>query len=605
MEEKKVTTAENADSTLNESEMNVNQDANAPVVEDKLINESEFAQGENSYVLEDIDESAQDDDNIIEVQNDDFIKWNDYNLDEIKSEALNFIQNVDDLNLTGQALKKLRELHNTKLEIEYKKLSDLADNEPVSIEYKELLDKKAEEFNAIWGLYLEKRKEHFDNIAKQQEENYEKKLVLLDGLKKLIDEGEPLKNTFDEFKRIQEKWREIGMVPKEKSTDLWLNYNHHVQMFLDKVRVNRELRDLDMKKNIEIKVELCEKAEELIFEKSLLEAFKKLQELHRQWKETGPVPSDMRDEIWERFKKASEKIRDIRIAHYEELNKKFAANLEAKQALIEKAKNIASADISTMKDWNAATKEMNELFDLWRTIGPTPKENNDKIWAEFKEILDSFYADRKEFFNAIRSELNENYNKKLNICLEAEAVKESNDWRKTSNELIRLQNEWKKIGPVPKAKSDAIWKRFRAACDEFFERKKKYYENLSDVESENLQKKTDLINELGNYTFTEDNKENLNLIHEFQRRWFEIGRVPIAKKTNSVEWQKVVDQTLDKLKISKFESENTRYKSEWIYAKMSDGNDKMWAELKKLRFNISKLEQDVQLWENNLAFCKF
>jgi hypothetical protein len=375
-------------------------------------------------------------------------------------------------------------------------------------------------------------------------------------------------------------------------------------MFLDKVRVNRELRDLDMKKNIEIKVELCEKAEELIFEKSLLEAFKKLQELHRQWKETGPVPSDMRDEIWERFKKASEKIRDIRIAHYEELNKKFAANLEAKQALIEKAKNIASADISTMKDWNAATKEMNELFDLWRTIGPTPKENNDKIWAEFKEILDSFYADRKEFFNAIRSELNENYNKKLNICLEAEAVKESNDWRKTSNELIRLQNEWKKIGPVPKAKSDAIWKRFRAACDEFFERKKKYYENLSDVESENLQKKTDLINELGNYTFTEDNKENLNLIHEFQRRWFEIGRVPIAKKDEiQAEWQKVVDQTLDKLKISKFESENTRYKERMEYmAKMSDGNDKMWAELKKLRFNISKLEQDVQLWENNLGF---
>ena len=241
---------------------------------------------------------------------------------------------------------------------------------------------------------------------------------------------------------------------------------------------------------------------------------------------------------------------------------------------------------------------------MWRTVGPTPKENNDKIWAEFKEILDSFYADRKEFFNAIRSELNENYNKKLNIYLEAEAVKESNDWRKTSNELIRLQNEWKKIGPVPKAKSDAIWKRFRAACDEFFERKKKYYENLSDVESENLQKKTDLINELGNYTFTEDNKENLNLIHEFQRRWFEIGRVPIAKKDEiQAEWQKVVDQTLDKLKISKFESENTRYKERMEYmAKMSDGNDKMWAELKKLRFNISKLEQDVQLWENNLGF---
>ena len=605
MEEKKETPAENADSKLNESEV-VKQEVSetATVETTALVNETEFAHGESTYVLEDVAEAPQEEEHIAEIHEVDYCKWDNYNLDEIKAEALSVIQQGEDLMMVGQSLKKLRELHNAQMEIEHQKLVELGEEDPEAPEHKELLDKKAVEFNAIWGLYQEKRKEHFDNISRQQEENYEKKLVLLDDLKKLIEEGEPLKNTFDEFKRIQEKWREIGMVPKDKSNDLWLNYNHHVQMFLDKVKLNRELRDLDMKKNMETKVELCEKAEELIFEKSLHESFKKLQDLHRQWKETGPVPSDVKDQIWERFRNASEKIREIRISHYEELNKKLEANLEAKQALVDKARNIASAEINTMKEWNAATKEMNELFGLWRTIGPAPKENNDKVWADFKGILDAFYAARKEYFNAIRSELNENYNKKLNICLEAEALRESNDWKKTSNDLIRLQNEWKKVGPVPKVKSDIIWKRFRAACDDFFNRKKSYFENLSTVEAENLQKKLDLIKELEERTFSDDSKENLNVIHEFQRRWFEIGRVPIEKKDEiQAEWQNKIDQTLDKLKISRFESENTRYKERMeSVSKMSDGRDKMWTEVKKLRFNISKLEQDVQLWENNLGF---
>jgi len=605
MEEKKETPAENADSKLNESEV-VKQEVSetATVETTALVNETEFAHGESTYVLEDVAEAPQEEEHIAEIHEVDYSKWDNYNLDEIKAEALSVIQQGEDLMMVGQSLKKLRELHNAQMEIEHQKLVELGEEDPEAHEHKEMLDKKTGEFNAIWGLYQEKRKEHFDNITKQQEENYEKKLVLLDDLKKLIEEGEPLKNTFDEFKRIQEKWREIGMVPKDKSNDLWLNYNHHVQMFLDKVKLNRELRDLDMKKNMETKVELCEKAEELIFEKSLHESFKKLQDLHRQWKETGPVPSDVKDQIWERFRNASEKIREIRISHYEELNKKLEANLEAKQALVDKARNIASAEINTMKEWNAATKEMNELFGLWRTIGPAPKENNDKVWADFKGILDAFYAARKEYFNAIRSELNENYNKKLNICLEAEALRESNDWKKTSNDLIRLQNEWKKVGPVPKVKSDIIWKRFRAACDDFFNRKKSYFENLSTVEAENLQKKLDLIKELEERTFSDDSKENLNVIHEFQRRWFEIGRVPIEKKDEiQAEWQNKIDQTLDKLKISRFESENTRYKERMeSVSKMSDGRDKMWTEVKKLRFNISKLEQDVQLWENNLGF---
>ncbi len=561
---------------------------------------------EQNYVLEVIEPEVSSDveEPEAEIREADYTAWEKYNLDQIKDEALKLIQTCENITAVRPSFIKLRELHQAQFEAEKQKLAELNEDDPDAALHHADLAKKSEEFNAIWGIYQEKRKEHFEDVAKQQEENFKLKLGLLEDLKKLIEQGEPLKNTFDQFSTIQKKWREIGMVPKEKNNDLWLSYNHHVQLFLDKVKMNRELRDLDMKKNLEIKVELCEKAEALMLEKSVHESFKKLQELHRQWKETGAVSSDVKDEIWERFRNASEKIREIRINHYDELNKKLEANLEAKQALVEKARMIASAECNNMKDWNHATKEMNELFNLWKSIGPAPKENNDKVWVDFKAILDAFYAARKEYFNSIRQELTENYNKKLNICLEAESLRESSDWKKTSNDLIRLQNEWKKIGPVPKIKSDVIWKRFRTACDDFFNRKKSYFENISSVENENLQKKLDLMKELDEFAFGEDNKENLNTIHEFQRRWFDAGRVPLAKKDEiQADWNKKIDAVLQKLKISRFESDNARFKERMdSVSKMNDGRDKVWQEVKKLRFTISKTEQDVALWENNLGF---
>lgn len=566
--------------------------------------ESAFASGESNYDLDDVIPAKIEESEEHEIIPIDFAEYEKLDLDQLKEEALRLIQQADDITVVRFAFLKLRELHNALVDIEQHRINELSDDDEDAESFKDNLDKKTKEFGAIWGIFQEKRKEHFDDQARLMEENHEKKLALLEELKKLIESGDPLKNTFDEFKKIQESWREIGMVPKDKNNDLWLSYNHHVQLFLDKVKLNRELRDLDMKKNLEIKVELCEKAEELILEKSVHEAFKRLQDLHRIWKETGPVPSDVKDEIWDRFRNASEKIREIRIGHYDDLNKKFEANYEAKLALVEKARNIASAEFSTMKQWNSATKEMNELFDLWRSIGPAPKENNDKVWTDFKAILDAFYAARKEYFDTIRQELNENYNKKLNICLEAEALKDHSDWRKTSQDLIRLQNEWKKVGPVHKIKSDILWKRFRTACDDFFNRKKAFFENINAVESENMQKKLDLINELEQHTFSDNNKENLIAIHEFQRRWFDAGRVPLDKKDElQSNWNKKIDEILSKLKISRFETENARFKERMdSISGADDGRDKMWQEVKRIRFTVSKMEQDVQLWENNLGF---
>jgi len=565
-----------------------------PDIQEKKSDESTYSLGE------DVDDDDDEDDDTIDTS-----AYESFSIDQVKDEAVRLLQEEEDIQKMRPAIIKLHELHG-RLIVEARNAIGEKDEEEDEIQKDALkeIDKKESDFDAIWNLFKEKRKEHFSQLEQEREDNYSKKLALLEELKNLIETEEPLKKTFDEFKNIQEKWREIGMVPKEKNNELWLNYNHYVGLFLEKVNMYHELRDLDKKKNMEIKVELCEKAEALILDKSPHESFKKLQDLHRQWKETGPVPQENSDELWERFKAASEKIREARIGYYEEMNKKQEANLEAKTALVEKARIIASSELNSVKDWNAKTKEINELFQLWRSIGRAPKEHNDKIWTEFKGILDAFFAARKEYFGEIKQEYDDNYNKKLNICMQAEAVKESTEWNKTASELKRLQADWKKIGPVPRAKSDAIWKRFRAACDYFFERKGSHFKDLKKNEAENLENKKTLIEEFKKHEFGDDKKANLDAIHDYQRRWFDIGRVPFEKKDEiQKEWRTIVDETLEKLKISRFESDNKQFKQRVEQLSESKGGqNELRDELRRLRGKIKKLEQDVVLWENNLGF---
>lgn len=558
---------------------------------------------ENTYSLEDdVDDS--DDDVVEESHAIDTEAYESFSLDQLKDEAVRLLQEEEDIQKIRPAVLKLHELHGRLVLEERSKIEDKEEDEEISQDSINQIDKKEAEFDAVWNLFKEKRKEFFNHLEEEKEHNFNSKTALLEDLKNLLESEEPLKKTFDEFKNIQEKWREIGMVPKDKNNELWLNYNHYVGLFLEKVNMYHELRDLDKKKNMEIKVQLCEKAEALILDKSPHDSFKKLQDLHRQWKETGPVPQEQSDELWERFKAASEKIRESRIGYYEDMKKKQEANLEAKIALVEKAKMLASAELNTIKDWNAKTKEINELFQLWRSIGRAPKENNDKIWIEFKGILDAFFVVRKEYFSEIKQEYDDNYNKKLNICMQAEAVKESTEWNKTSNELKRMQADWKKIGPVARAKSDIIWKRFRSACDYFFDRKNEYFKNLSKNETENLEKKQALLEEFSKFEFGEDKKQNLDAINNFQRQWVEIGRVPFEKKDEiQQQWRKKVDETLEKLKISRFESDNKRFKERIEnLADSKGGQNELRDELRRLTGKIKKIEQDVILWENNLGF---
>lgn len=378
-----------------------------------------------------------------------------------------------------------------------------------------------------------------------------------------MNSEESLKQIYDEFNAIQEKWKAIGQVPRTEVNTLWQNYHFLIEKFYDKVKINRELRDLDMKKNLDAKIELCEKAEGLILEQSISKSFKSLQDLHQNWKEIGPVPSEKNEEIWERFKSASDKINSRRIEYYESLHKELENNLMAKQAICQQAEEVLSRNLISIKDWNSATNEMNDMLSLWKTIGQVPQKENEAIWTKFKTSLNTFFANKKEVFDKLKDEQEVNYNKKIEICLKAEAISERDDWKRATQELLDLQKEWKTIGYVNKKLSDKIWSRFRAACDKFFERKSGFYSQSKEMESENILKKEEIIKEVKAFEFGQDKDENLNTIKEFQRRWSEVGFVSNQERERlQKEFRAAIDYHFNKLELNARDFKLSSFKKE-------------------------------------------
>jgi hypothetical protein len=465
-------------------------------------------------------------------------------------------------------------------------------------------DELEQRFNATFSIYREKRHQMMEELEKAKIENLNQKKVILEELKVLIESDELLKKTYDDFKALQEKWKQIGLVPKTEMQSLWQSYHYLVDKFFDKVRINKELKDLDFKKNLEAKIELCEKAEELLLEESMNEAFRQLQKLHEQWKEIGPVSYDKRDEIWDRFKGASDKINTRRRDYYEKLHGELQSNYEAKKALIEKAKEIVHGSSGSVKEWQSQTDQVNELFKLWKSVGPAPRKLNDEVWAEFKTLLDQFFQSKGAHFSTIKDQQLNNYNLKLDLCGQAEALQNSTEWKETSHELINLQKEWKKIGPVPRKHSDKIWRRFRAACDHFFNAKTAYFADIIGHEAENLNAKLALIKEVEEYPYTENKSENLAALKSFQRRWTEIGHVPIKDKNNVQNaFRKAVDVQMEKLGITSLDMSAGSFKSRFENVKeMPDGARTLSREMSQLQIRIQKMNEDISLWENNIGF---
>lgn len=461
-------------------------------------------------------------------------------------------------------------------------------------------DALAENFHKAYDTYRTRRQQLLEEIEAQKKRNLEAKQKLLEELRALIDNDEEnLKQTYDDFNAIQEKWKTIGDVPRESMNDLWQNHHFLIEQFFSKVKINKELRMLDLKRNLELKLQLCEKAEELMVETSVTKAFKALQDLRNQWKEIGPVPAEQNEETWQRFNNAANQIDERRREYYDQRKEELDQNLLAKEALVEKAQETTAQLPTTVKEWNKTSDELGELLKLWKSIGPVPHDKNEEIWNRFKGIIDKHFADKKLYFGQVRDEQTENYNRKLDLCLRAEAIAKREDWKKATEELLALQEEWKSVGPTNRKVSDKIWHRFRGACDEFFSKKGKHFKDIRSTENENLAAKQAIIEELKAHTFGDDKEENLAAIKEFQRRWAEVGFVPIKEKDRlQQEYRSLIDGIFEKLKISAREADEASYRERV----QNMGNRAKSSEQQDLTDRIDKMRADLKLWENNLGF---
>ena len=383
-----------------------------------------------------------------------------------------------------------------------------------------------EGFKSLYLTYKKERAEYNREQEKEREENLAAKQQVIEDLKALVENQEDVSSSFPAFREIQNRWREIGPVPAQNFRNLNDTYQFLVEKFYDMVKINRDLRDLDFKKNLEAKEAFCQEAERLAENENVVDAFRELQKLHEQWKEFGPVAKEFREAIWDRFKAATAVINKKYQAYFEGQKEKFAENLQAKTALCEKVEAFAAQEIASSNEWNAISKKIEDIQKEWRSIGFASKKDNQKIYDRFRAACDAFYGRKRDFYSQYKDSMNENLDKKLAIIEKAEALKESKEWKKTTDLFIELQKEWKEIGAVPRKKSEQLWKRFRAACDAFFDAKAK--EGKADNEFyANLKAKRALIEEIQAFEGSDE-----AAMQDFAARWQAIGFVPFKEKEN-------------------------------------------------------------------------
>lgn len=460
------------------------------------------------------------------------------------------------------------------------------------------------ELKDLFKRYRKLKADYNRQLEKVKEDNLQKKYEVIEELKEIVNKDESIGDTFKEFRELQQRWKEIGQVPQQKLKDLWNTYHHHVEKFYDYININKELRDLDLKKNFEMKTGLCEKAEKLTEEKSVVTAFKALQKLHNQWREIGPVPNEHKEPLWERFKEATRIINKNHQDYFKNLKDEQKNNLERKEKLCEQAEEIAAKELTNHKEWTEQTTEIIDLQKVWRTIGFAPKKDNNKIYARFRNACDKFFGKKREFYAQNKELQDENLEKKIELCEKAEALKDSTDWKKTTKDLINLQKEWKEVGPVARKHSDKVWKRFRAACDHFFNNKSEYYANIEKEFDSNLKKKQEIIESVKNYKFTSDVNENYEALKKFQEDFSEIGFVPYKMKDKiQNEFREELNKQFDKLKVDDDEKKLLKFQNrlETLQHKPK-ASTKIKHERDKFFNKIKKLESNITLWENNIGF---
>lgn len=467
--------------------------------------------------------------------------------------------------------------------------------------YKVLPDEDEEVFKAEMGIIKEKRAKLFLEQEKEKQENLKKKLDIIEKIKAMVTSPEEANKSYQDFKKLQQEWKEIKLVPAEKANELWRNYQLYVEQYYDLLKLNSEAREYDFKKNLEIKTKICEAAEKLGTEEDVISAFHQLQKLHQEFRETGPVAKELREEVWARFKAASTIINKRHQQHFESLRAKEEDNLTKKTALCEKIEEIAKEEIKTAGEWEKKTKDIIAIQAEWKTIGFAPQKMNVKIFERFRAACDDFFSKKAEFFKNMKQQFAENADKKRALIEQAKALQDSTEWKSTSDKLIALQKEWKTIGMVPKKLGDKLWNEFLTACNHFFEARNSANAGTRNEERTNLEKKRGIIEQLK--ALAENAGDNIqDKVRELIDEYNAVGHVPFKEKDKLYkEYHDILDKLYKELNISTARRRLDKFKNN-LKNVAEKGADALDNERARLMRRYEAIKQEVQTYENNLGF---
>lgn len=456
-------------------------------------------------------------------------------------------------------------------------------------------------FRTAMQVIRERRAALLQEQELQKKKNLERKLQILERIQQLAATPEEANQAFDEMKALQTEWKEIKAVPAEQATELWKNYQLYVEQFYDLLKLGHELRDYDFKKNLETKTRLCEQAEALAEVSDVIQAFNQLQKLHQEWKETGPVAKEIREELWTRFKNASTVVNKRHQAHFEAIKQAEEENLAKKTAICEELESQQTDHLKTFADWDAVTQKIIALQAQWKTIGFAPQKVNSQIFERFRKGCDEFFEKKSQFFRQLKEELNSNLAKKKELVEKAEALAGSTDWRSTNDILVNLQKQWKEIGSVPHKYSDALWKRFVGACDQFFEAKKKAHAEAHGEEKANLEQKQNIIGMLRELA-EKEGQDIMQQVKELQQKWNEIGHVPFRDKDRLYkEYREVCDKIYNAFSATQRQRRINNFKSS-LAQKIEKGASSIDTERQRMMRAYERMQEELKTYENNLGF---
>ena len=593
------TQAENAQKTDSLDEAETSEE-----IPDKVIVNEEFKQVEEPEVKAETKEPEQEDVHSFDDIELPQVDYSGYSKHELVETLGLIIENRPTLEIRDD-VERLKILFYKKLksESEQRKNEFLEGGGKIE-EYRQWVDPDDARVKYLLEKYKEKKTDYNKVQEAEKYENLKKKYDIIDKIKDLVNREESINKTFHDFRSLQNEWHSIGVVPQTSLKDLWENYHHYVEIFYDYIKINKELRDLDLKKNLESKVLLCEKAEELLLEPNPVNAFRLLQDFHNQWREIGPVPQESKNEIWERFKEATSQINKRHHEYFEKQKDDQKKNLEAKIALCEEVDAINLMEIKNFKEFDERADKVVELQKMWRTLGFAPKKQNNKVYQRFRDACDAFFEKKRGFYADNKEIQLNNLQLKTELCIQAEALQESTDWKATSDALIKLQKEWKEIGPVPRKQSERCWKRFRKACDYFFNKKTEFFAALDTSYEDNLKAKLAIIEELEKFEPGADVQAAFEHLKELQRKWSEIGFVPFNLKDEITnKYRAAINKEFDKLKIGDDDKSILKYKTKLDNLKANPkASRKVRNERDKFFTKIKQLESDIVLWENNIGF---